>query len=34
MTVYDPFFDSDLKEGPHLVVLTVCDTGQGIDHCR
>lgn len=30
MTVYDPFFDSDLREGPHLV-LTVRDTGQGID---
>jgi len=30
MTVYDPFFDSDLKEGPYLV-LTVSDSGQGID---
>ncbi|PKN35059.1 MAG: hypothetical protein CVU61_05160 [Deltaproteobacteria bacterium HGW-Deltaproteobacteria-19] len=30
ITVYDPFYDSELKEGPY-VMLTVSDTGRGID---
>ncbi|NPU84070.1 MAG: PAS domain S-box protein [Syntrophaceae bacterium] len=30
ITVYDPFYDSELREGPY-VMLTVSDTGQGID---